>query len=302
MIEQTRRTTASPRKRPERWLASATAAALAALAASAAHAHGNEARLVEFLDWKPSRAGRAHLRLEPRAPGRRIEHQRSTAACARSKAGAASSASSSAFDVDDSYAFDIDEPVELELTFAAEYTAPFVVGWDMSGGTGAGLTPSSPSNKNGDSPFGVRQGDARSRALRGAGHAGRRHRDRGARAAWRLCDIEVVRSGKTVAPTSFGDVKLTVKDAKHRRPRARTRRALRRDGPRAARVRQSLMLQRFADDLRMLAVNERTFWPSNEPPGVLRRRQLRRARAGRHLRARRDARPRVSSVSRQASR
>ena len=77
-----------------------------------------------------------------------------------------------------------------------------------------------------------------------------------------LCDIKIARSNTTKAGDQFGTVQLTSRtpktgglvparvglyDATGRAPLASDK---------------ALMLQRFADDLRMLAVNERTFWPS----------------------------------------
>jgi hypothetical protein len=260
VIERTRGTAAYPLERPARWLASAAAAALAALAVSAAHAHGNEARLVEFLDWKPSErvarifgSNRAHLEgvssTSVRPQLRTLEGR----SCIVGEL--------IAFDVTDSYAFDIDEPVELELTFAAEYTAPFVVGWDMSGGSGAGLTPELTVKRNGDSAFGVVKVTLDRARFAGQGTQGA-DVALGGTGGMALCDVEVVRSGKTVAPQSFGEVKLTVKDkatgmlvpARVGLYDATGRTPLASD--------DALMLQRFADDLRMLAVNDRTFWPS----------------------------------------
>ena len=85
------------------------------------------------------------------------------------------------FDVDNNYAFDIDETVTLKLTYATEYTSPFLIAYDMNGGTGQGLLPEvtpTPGEK-----FGTRDRHARSGASRGSRHARRRHRDRNTR--WR---------------------------------------------------------------------------------------------------------------------
>src|SRR5690242_16287153 len=125
---------------------------LALLPFAAANPHGNEARLVEFLDWKPSPriarsfgANRAHLEgvlsTNVRPQIRTLDGQ----SCLVGEL--------LLFDVDNAYAFDIDEPVELELTFAAAYTPPFIVGWDMSGGTGAGVTEELTVKPDGGSPF-----------------------------------------------------------------------------------------------------------------------------------------------------
>ena len=63
-------------------------------------------------------------------------------------------------------------------------------------------------------------------------------------------------------PTEFGTVKITFKDAKTG-GLVPARVGLYDSTGRAPLASdKSLMLQRFADDLRMLSVNERTFWPS----------------------------------------
>ncbi|MET0499292.1 MAG: hypothetical protein ABW106_13590, partial [Steroidobacteraceae bacterium] len=95
--------------------------AIAALLPLSGHAHGNEARMVEFLDWKklPNVArvfgsnrssfdGMANSWFRPQI--RQIEGE----SCVVGEL--------FGVDVDDKYAFDIDEPVELTLKFAAQYT------------------------------------------------------------------------------------------------------------------------------------------------------------------------------------
>ncbi|MEJ0040309.1 MAG: CehA/McbA family metallohydrolase [Gammaproteobacteria bacterium] len=221
-------------------------------------AHGNEARLVEFLNWKKiehvSRifgANRAHLEGLPSTPKKPIIRVIEGDSCIVGDL--------IGFDVDDRYAFDIDEPVELTLTFAAQYTAPLVVGWDMSGGSGAGITPELTLDKSvtfKDITVKLDRARFAGQGTQGADIA------IGAPGGMALCNIKVVRSNTTKAASSFGDVDITFKDAKTgglvparvglydatgRAPLANDK---------------SLMLQRFADDLRMLAVNERTFWPS----------------------------------------
>ena len=77
-----------------------------------------------------------------------------------------------------------------------------------------------------------------------------------------LCDVEVTRSNKTVAPKAFGDLVLTVEDP-GTKMQVPARVGLYDSTGRAPLASDdSLMLQRFADDVRMLAVNDRTFWPS----------------------------------------
>ncbi len=235
------------------------AALLVTLAPSApVGAHGNEARLVDFLNWKKiehvSRifgANRAHLEGLPSTSAKpQIRALEGDSCIVGELIG---------FDVDDRYAFDIDEPVELTLTFAAQYTAPLVVGWDQSGGSGAGLTPQITLDKS--ATF-----KSVTLALDRARFAGQGTQGAdvaiGAPGGMALCNIQVTRSGKTVARTTFGQLELTFKDAKTG-GLVPARIGLYDSTGRAPLANdKSLMLQRFADDLRMLAVNERTFWPS----------------------------------------
>src|SRR5882757_5218020 len=97
---------------------------------SSVSAHGNEARLVDVLNWKKLDhinrvfgVNRVHLEGSPSTNVRSTVREVDGQTCAVGQL--------LAFDVDDSYAFDIDEPVTLKLTYAAEYTTPFTVGWDM---------------------------------------------------------------------------------------------------------------------------------------------------------------------------
>ena len=231
---------------------------LAAMPLAPVYPHGNEARLVEFLDWKPSPriarsfgANRAHLEgvlsTSVRPQIRTLDGEQ----CLVGEL--------LLFDVDDAYAFDIDEPVELELKFDAAYTPPFIVGWDMSGGTGAGVTDELTVTAKDGSPFATVKVTLDRARFAGQGTQGADVAIAG-RGGLALCDVDVKRSNKTVAPKAFGDLALTVKDGDLEVPArvglydATGRAPLASD--------ESLMLQRFADDVRMLAVNDRTFWPS----------------------------------------
>jgi hypothetical protein len=247
---------ASPSKRA---VAAALAAVVfAALPFAATYPHGNEARLVEFLDWKPiahvSRifgANRAHLGGMPRTTVRPQIRTVEGETCLVGEL--------IAFDVDDAYAFDIDEPVELTLTFAAEYTAPFIVGWDRGGGTGAGHTPEMTVDRS--ETFGSVTVTLDRARFAGQGTQGSDVAI-AAPSGMALCDIEVARSDETIAPTAFGELELTVKDAATGMLVPARVGLFDSTGRAPLASDQSLMLQRFADDLRMLAVNERTFWPS----------------------------------------
>jgi hypothetical protein len=213
--------------------------------------------MVEFLNWKKIPhvtrifgANRAHLEGTPSGTVRPQIRMVEGESCIVGQV--------IGFDVDDRYAFDIDETVELTLTYATDYTSPFVVGWDKNGGTGAGATEVTPAPgaKFTSAKFSLDRARFAGQGTQGSDVA------IGAPNGIVLCNIEVARSNTTKTPTEFGQVKLILKDATT-------------GGLVPARVGfydstgraplasdKSLMLQRFADDLRMLAVNDRTFWPS----------------------------------------
>jgi hypothetical protein len=242
------------------------AAALASLSGSAL-GHGNEARYVDVMNWKKDRitkvfvTNESHfdsLRYRASFPGRveMVEGE----SCVISDL--------VALDVDDRFAFDIDETVSVTLTYATNYTAPFVVGWDKSGGSAQGLleVDVKPDLNAKFSSVTLKLDRAR---FAGQGVQGsdlaigiQRQKNGVAEGLVTLCDIKVERSNSTPVPAPLGTVKLTIKDAKT-------------GGSVPARIGlydatgraplpsdKALTLQRYADDLRMLHVNERTFWPS----------------------------------------
>ncbi len=231
---------------------------VALVPAAPAGAHGNEARLVDFLNWKKiehvSRvfgANRAHMEgiggTNTKPQIRALEGD----SCIVGEL--------IGFDVDDRYAFDIDERVELTLTFAAQYTAPLIVGWDQNGGTGVGITPEITVDKSAAFKSVTLTLDRARFAGQGTQGSDVMLNAPGGMA---LCNIKVARSGTTVAPTTFGQIELTFKDAKTGGLVPARIGVYDSTGRAPLANEQSLMLQRFADDLRMLAVNERTFWPS----------------------------------------
>lgn len=228
----------------------------AALPARRLQAHGTEARYVELVQWKKEHfskvfgTGTSALGV----PGSRNSLQMrmiENKACVLGNV--------VAFDVDDAYAFDVDEPVTLAVTYAPTLSTPFVVGWDKNGGTGVGVSePIEPEPGAVLRTVTVTLDRAR---LAGQGTQGSDIAI-GSRMGMALCDVAVTRSGTTTSPAAFGQVRLTVKDAKSgvtvparvgmydvtgRAPLASDR---------------AIKLQRYADDVRMLAVNDRTFWPS----------------------------------------
>lgn len=165
-----------------------------------------------------------------------------------------------AFDIDDKLGFDLDEPVALTLTYAAEYTTPFVVGWDKSGGSGQGVTPEVTPQAGAvfrDVTLTLDRARFAGQGTQGSDVA------IASRNGFALCDLKIARSNTTKAPTALGQLQLTVKDAKTG-GQTPARIGIYDASGRAPLVSdKALKLQRFADDLRMLSVNQRTFWPSN---------------------------------------
>jgi hypothetical protein len=236
--------------------------------ASLALSHGNEARYVDILGWKKDRIARVFATNETHFDG--LKYRASYPGQTKTLDGRACVLGDLlAFDVDDKYVFDVDETIELAITYAADYTAPFVIGWDKSGGSGQGLTEVTPPAPDGNKFRTVSVSLDRARfagqGVQGADFAiGISKMAQGvAVGSVAVCDVKVERSNTYKPPASFGTFQLTVKDGKT-------------GGLVPARVglydstgrsplasEKSLMLQRYADDLRMLTVNERTFWPSS---------------------------------------
>ncbi len=224
-------------------------------------AHGTEARFVELLQWKKEHIAKVYG-VGTSALGVQGSRALLTERSLQMKVidnKACVIGSIIAFDVDNNYAFDVDETVTLTMTYAPSLSGPFQVGWDKNGGTGVGSTePFTPEPSEGLKTLTVTLDRAR---FAGQGTQGSDIAI-GSRTGIALCDVAVTRSGTTVQPTMFGQVKLTVKDgqtgtvvpARVGMYDATGRAPLASDN--------ALMLQRYADDLRMLAVNDRTMWPS----------------------------------------
>jgi hypothetical protein len=164
-----------------------------------------------------------------------------------------------AFDVDDKYAYDIDEPVKFTITYMPELSSPFVIGWDKNGGTGQGVTPEIVPEMG--ATFRTMTVTLDRARLAGQGTQGSDIAI-GSKNGIALCDIKIERSNSTKSPTAYGQVKLSVKDAKTGASVPARVGIYDSTGRAPLASGKALMLQRFADDLRMLAVNERTFWPS----------------------------------------
>ncbi len=230
------------------------------VATAPVHAHGSEARFVEFFDWKKANFKRVFASNRSHLEGLPSNWAEATPRLVPVAGQSCVLGQLIGFDVDDSYAFDVDETIKLTVTYAAEYTTPFIIGWDRNGGTGAGLinvTPE-PGAALRTVSFDLDRARFAGQATQGADLAIGAP-DLGVLV---ICDIKVERSNTYKAPTAFGTFQLTVKDAKTGGLVPARIGLYDATGRAPLASDKSLMLQRFADDLRMLAVNERTFWPS----------------------------------------
>ncbi|HEY6123181.1 MAG TPA: CehA/McbA family metallohydrolase [Steroidobacteraceae bacterium] len=233
-------------------------ACLTALLSVASFGHGTEGRYLEILNWKKPNVARTFGSNRAHLDGIATT---SNPVQARVIAGQGCVVGDLLlFDVDNAFAFDIDETVTLTLTYASDYSSPFIVAWDRNGGTGQGKSAEivpQPAAGFQKQKLVLERARFAGQATQGADIA------IGTRSGVAICDITLERSNSTPLPAAFGEALLTIKDGPTgRRVPARvgiydaTGRA-----PLASD--DSLKLQRFADDLRMLAVNERTFWPSD---------------------------------------
>lgn len=221
------------------------------------HAHGTEARYVEFVQWPKENVTKifgTNRTYFDGAEGRTKPIQ-TTAIDGKSCV----LGDIIAFDVSDKLAFDIDESVTLTLTYAAEYSTPFVIGYDMNGGTGQGLMP----EMMPETGTGFREVKVTLDRARFAGQ-GTQGSDVAiaSRGGFALCDLKIARSNTTKPANPLGRIQLSVKDSTTG-GQVPARIGIYDATGRAPLVSdKALKLQRFADDLRMLAVNERTYWPS----------------------------------------
>lgn len=252
-------------------LGSAFLTAIGCLTATApldtANAHGTEARFVDVLNWKRDRVTRVFVTNESHLEG--LKYRASFPAQAKMIEGKSCLiADLLGFDIDDRFAFDIDEPVKVTVTYAVNYSAPFVVGWDKNGGTGQGLVEvdvqPDPATHFKSVTLTLDRARFAGQATQGADLAIGIQKQNGgvADGLVTLCDIKFERSNTTKISTDFGKVQLTLKDAKTGglvQGRVGLYDATGR-APLASD--QALMIQRYADDLRMLPIAERSFWPS----------------------------------------
>lgn len=225
-------------------------------AAQALMAHGGEARLVKLMPWEreliPRVLAAERSELGVFGSDRRIEMITiGDRSCVVGPV--------IAFDVDNDYAFDIDEPVAVTLTYVPELTAPFSVGWDQNGGEGIGVS------ERIEPELGAmfRSVTLTLDRARLAGQ-GIRHTDIavGGQGGIVLCDVEVVRSGSTVRAARFGRLQLEITDAGSGRPIPARVGVYDSTGRAPLPSEQALLVHRFTDEVRLVWVNGRTLWPS----------------------------------------
>jgi hypothetical protein len=238
---------------------------LAALASGLAFAgsalgHGTEARFVQLYEWQKPHFTRVFASNRSHLEGMPTNWAEATPRVVPVGDRQCVLGQMIGFDVDDAYAFDIDETVKLSVTYAAEYTTPFIIGWDRNGGTGAGLINVTPEAGAQFRTVTYELDRARfaGQATQGADIA-MAAPDLGALV---VCDIQIERSNTWHAPLALGALQLTVKDAKTGGLVPARIGLYDATGRAPLASDKALMLQRFADDVRMLGINERTFWPS----------------------------------------
>ena len=174
-----------------------------------------------------------------------------------------------AFEVDRQYAYDIDEPVDLTITYAPEFTtSPLVVLWNKNGGLGRGEMRINPEPGAAMRRVTVTLDRARFAKFgtQGVDIAIESPDDKvggipDGKVA--LCDIEISRSGKTKSPSAFGSVHLDVKDAATGKVVPARVGLYDATGRAPMPSDRALLVERFADRVRLLTVDPRAFWPSD---------------------------------------
>ncbi|MCH7823945.1 MAG: CehA/McbA family metallohydrolase [Acidobacteria bacterium] len=238
------------------FLVVATACLFVTADVSPSRAHGSEARYVVELEWTRDNIARTFgvSRSELGIGGRKTPFEIRAIGDRSCVVG-----SLVVLDVDDEFAFDIDEPVDLTVTYAPDLTATFRVGWNRNGGDGIGRSePIEP-----EPGATLRQVTLTLDRARFAGQ-GTKGTDLaiGGRGGIALCDVELTRSGTTVVPASSGRLRLKIQDAGSGRPIPARVGLYDTTGRAPLPSERSVLVHRFTDEVRLLWVNQRTFWPS----------------------------------------
>ena len=229
--------------------------------AVAVQAHNPEARYVEPMPWHKERFSKV-LAMGYSELGLDVDQARAQMKMIGGKACIVGSVVG--FDVDDNYAFDIDEPVQLTVTYAPELTtSPFAIVWNKNGGNGQGRI--NVRTEPGETLRTVTVTLERAR-FAGAGTLGIDlavgiSSGRGSKVA--LCDIQIVRTGETRKLPPVGRIKITVSDAATGQPIPARAGLYDSTGRAPLASDDAILVERFADKVRQLPLNERTFWPTS---------------------------------------
>ncbi len=240
---------------------------LAMISVARVFAHNVEARYIEPMPWKKPHFAKV-LAIGYAELG--LDLDRSHAAMKTIAGNSCIVGNMVAFEVDRHYAYDIDEPVDLTLTYAPEFTtAPIVVLWNKNGGVGRGEITINPEpgetlrsvtvtlDRARFAKFGTQGVDiavGSPEDVPGSGIP---------KGKIALCDIEISRSGKTQSPSAFGSVHLDVKDATTGALVPARIGLYDVTGRAPLPSEQALLVERFADKVRLLPVDPRAFWPSD---------------------------------------
>ncbi len=229
--------------------------------AFAAQAHNPEARYVEPMPWQKEHFSKV-LAMGYSELGLDVDQARAQMKMISGKACIVGTVVG--FDVDDNYAFDIDEPVQVMVTYAPEFTtSPFAVVWNKNGGDGQGRI--NVRREPGETFRTVTLTLERAR-FAGAGTLGIDlavgiASGRGSKVA--LCDIQIARSGKTKKLPPTGGIRIAVNDAATGQPIPARAGLYDSSGRAPLASNDAILVERFADKVRQLPLNDRTFWPSS---------------------------------------
>jgi hypothetical protein len=219
-------------------------------------AHGTEARRVELLQWT-----RDHIVRTIGANESELGLNGSKAPTEMKTIGGRSCLFGDlfAFDVDDKYAFDIDEAVDVTFTYSPDFTQPFTVAWNQNGGDGYGRSPEMPPERGAQ----FRTKTVRLERARLAGF-GILNTDFAiaARGGIALCDVAIARSGATKVPAPAGRVRIEVVDQETGRVVPARVGLYDASGRTPLPSDQAILMQRYADDTRLVRVPPQLPWPS----------------------------------------
>lgn len=240
------------------------ASLLVVLSAVSQHAHGADARYFELLDWRGPHIARAFATSAVHFLGMPETGRAAIAVQTKQVDGRQCVLGQQlAFDVADSYAFDVDETVTVSVTFASEYSSPFYVAWDKSGGTGAGISAEIvPAAQAGFQTVTM--------ALERARFAGQGAHGAdlaiGTRNGIMLCDFRVERSHTTRQTHELGTLRLAFEDAVTGAAVPVRVGLYDRTGRAPLPSDDASPVQRYTDELRLVAVPESSYWPSANRP------------------------------------